>query len=230
MGLLGKTLYTARIALWNLADADVGAGEPVTATVELGSERDDSGLAKPAIAYLVPLLAVTLLRNSRNQAETTLPIMEIVRRTADELLGGEGSARALRIRDLAYSDLGVSFGTTGDSEVEWIVRAGIPELTEPSAGRPTKLMRTRLLERRGARFATMRGVGNSYQATYGFFALLEHTARTHPYDEVVEPVAGALRELSLVYSEVLEGRAPSFGAASGLNELVCMRMSGAIGD
>jgi hypothetical protein len=225
MGPLGTTVFEARIALWNLDDADVGAGEPIVATVQTDPLEGAEDCLPQPIVYLVPLVAVSVLRNSQSAPETTAPLMDILDVATGEMLASESRARELRLRQLIHP--GPTWSAfDGEIDAAAVMRLGVPELDAPAAGSPFKLMRARLIVgHRGTVFASIRGVGNSFQAAFGLFALVEHTARTQDYSDVVNRVGTALAEIAWVYTTELDERAPTAAQAGGLADLVCLRLA-----
>src|SRR5258708_4575676 len=98
MPLLGKTLGEARVSLYNLKKFDVANGDPVLARVDApGADVRIDGHA--AIALIVPLTAVTLLRNTARAAELASPMMQLIAIAADQMLEGEVTASALHLRE-----------------------------------------------------------------------------------------------------------------------------------
>lgn len=217
MGVFGKTLCEARISLYNLKRFDAETGEPVLATVA-APEPDERIAGQPAAALLVPLTAVILLRNASKQPAIASPMMQLIGLAADELLDGPDTARTLRLREQVAMDPSQMLDNDSEHAAAGILGIGLPELFDGGALRPDKVFRAQVrVGRNGVPFGAVRGVRNAYQAAFGWFPLLEWTAREMPYDEIVRPVGDALRRLVEIFHEDLEERPPSFAESNMLS-------------
>jgi hypothetical protein len=217
MGLFGKTLCEARIALYNLKRFAAETGDPVLATVAAPAP-DERIAGQPATAILIPLTAVILLRGASKQPAIAGPMMQLIGLAADELLDGPETARTLRLREQIGMDPAQVLDDDPEYAAAGILGIGLPELFDGGALHPDKVFRAQVrVGRSGVPFGAVRGVGNAYQAALGWFPLLEWTAREMPYDEIVRPVGDALRRLVEIYLDDLEQRPPTFAESNVLS-------------
>ncbi len=224
MGLFGKTLCEARVSLYNLKRFDIASGDPVLAAVSPPPLDTQVG-GRPAIAHLLPLTAVILLRNTARQGQVASPMMQLIGLAADDILAGPESARGLRLRDQVAMDPTQVLDDDAEHAAAGMIGVGLPELFDGGAGRPDKTFRAQVqIARGGIPVGAVRGVSNAFQAALGWFALLEWTAREMPYDEVAQPVARALQFLAHLYFNELDARPPSFAESNVLSEAVLARV------
>jgi hypothetical protein len=215
VALFGKVLCEARVPLWNLEAVD--DGEPAFASVAIRDETNIDG--RPSLAYLVPLVAVTLLRNSRNQRELASPMMQLIGLAAEAMRADEGRSRRLRMREAVSMTPEQMLSDDPEMAAAGMIGVGLPELVDASLDtRPNTTFegQLRMPRRGGVPLGVVKGVGNGYQAALGFFALLEHVARHEPYSAVAQPAGTALTVLSELYFDAFNEQPPSFSDATGL--------------
>lgn len=223
MGLFGSTLFEAQVPLWNLKAFDVGTGDPVLAAVDLPDELAPVE-GQPPLRLLGPLVAVTLLRNCSKQSELASPMMQLFGMVANAIMSGEEDARGLAIRESVHVDAMQLLDEDAHYRAAAVLAVGAPELYSGARTRAEKTFRAQLRQGRGPVFGAVRGVGNGYQAAFGFLALIEHIAHVAPYEDVVAPAAEALDHLCDLFFDELEERPPSFSEAGVLNALLLERL------
>jgi hypothetical protein len=194
MGLLRKKLYTAKVHYFGSVrrrDADV---KDIRAWVE-APEPPALNEKRNALALLIPLSTVHALHLAKADRRLRDPLATLCGSVGKELLEGEETARGWRCGENGLASVEAAPGK--------LVEVPLPDQVSEPEGGSHRVWRGTLLQwrRSGALFARVRSPmqGGPLLAIAAGFELLEHAARTSPYEQTIVPAAVGLAVIDQLY-------------------------------
>lgn len=177
MGLLNKALFDVSVYFYGPVHEGDDPDEPVRAWVDAGPPPEIAP-ARDAYSMLLPLLAANLILTSiKGDPGITDIYVDELADGADQILRAEDAARQLTFAG--------DFG-------------GVPisERVEASEGDADRILKASLMQdRKGGFWSRPRAPmhGGSYFAPVGHLMVIEHAAKSAPYEDTLVPAALGIR-------------------------------------